>query len=622
MKIKKVHWRYPQLLLLVLSLSTTSLLSFAIFKNPENLALIFHRNLAYPVCLGATALLGWSLLKANIQDKIFCWLRLNPVSTFGLFILSVTPHLQLAHQTKVFNDEPAHQIRAKIFHETRINQIPEVAYKLQGSLTEGGWTVDSRMYYYSFWVSVLHDLFGFREYHGWVVNAIAGLVLMGFTFAIGQHLLPGTGGWITSLGLFSLPLYQDTLTGAGYDIVNLAAISGLFWSFLWLLGNYQMPRLLVVLSFSFIAALSRNESAVFLGITICILAIFEFRRSRDSFPAALLLSPFLAIPSVAALTLFIQSGNRISAAVTGVETSSFFQMEKISEHGSSILQWLFDFSPAVLSNPMVNTFGFLGLAFLIGNVAQLKTIKSSMVRQQRIATLIATAVIGILSLSIGLTHYWNPTGGESVRLLLPFCWACSILCVYSVATFQGSKPFSRVLIAIFVFNFLVVAVPKITNPVRGTSFSFAQHAQWISNWIEEQDNGEILYITQLNTFLIWKGYPAMGLDKANENPLALLQLQREGYYDSIYSLVIENYDSSRGVWNPPLPAPPLNEKYVFTEVSTVRLAYNQRVKIQKLEGWTNASGSVIRPDDLPTVYSQSSSILEYLQNTRSIHPGI
>jgi hypothetical protein len=158
--------------------------------------------------------------------------------------------------------------------------------------------------------------------------------------------------------------------------------------------------------------------------------------------------------------------------------------------------------------------------------------------------------------------------------------------------------------------------------VGGANIVFGNYAKWSLDWLAERDDANTLYISQLNTLFLLHDYPAMDLNRANENERKVIQLEVEKYYSRIVVFVIERYDVKTGRWSPPSPAPPLSERFVTKVIDERRWSYNQRARFLEVTAYREDSGEVLRIDGIPSMKYDFDTFNSYWSAMRKLHPGL
>lgn len=591
-----------------------------IYGLPTEFAIWSHAHLGYYFCLGIFCISAWFLYRSVSREAILAYGR---VHWRGLLLaLGVGLSLQFFQdrQMRVYNDEPSHQMVAKSMHEWRQVSTPEVGYYLEGQTEYGQPSLSYRMYFYSFLGSLAHDLTGFRVLNGWAINAVLGILFFLLVHGIGTRLYKRSGGIFAVFLGAGLPLLDLSATGYGYDLANVTALAALFLGSFAYVERPDSDRLGLMIALALIAAMSRNESALFLLFPVAIFCGVSFTRSEWA-PLGWFapISPLFLLPVLAAREVFRAADP--AAQYVSMGEGSFFQLSAIPENIVRIGLWLFEWSPIHASFPLLSLFGVLGLVGLLTTVL-LKLIRRSPLPVHTCLVLGFVAVGLATSLLTIFGQFWNPLAGEAIRFLLPLHLLFLILAAWwlsGLSTAHRIAPGLLIVVGAIVFLF---GLSSRIAESRGNNAAFAQHAAWSLEWLEENDERKTLYVTPLNSLFLLHDYATVSWLIADARIRDLMQLVREGYYDRVVGFVIERYDVANDVWAPVEPTKHLGDHILTRELEQRRYAYNTRARFFELEGFIDAKGNVSRPEDLEYLKERNySSFREYFEHMQSIHPG-
>jgi len=590
------------------------------FAIKDEVVIWVHVHLGYYFCL--TLFLCWLyfLWKAYRRSRCLESIRTHWRGLLLALIAGFSLQIYQEQQFRVFNDEPAHQMAAQSMHELRQVSIPEVGYHLEGKLDFGERSLSYRMYFYPFLVSLVHDLTGFRVENGLIVNAALGIGFFLLIYLIGIRFHPGGGVFLILLAA-TLPLLDLSATSWGYDLTNLTTLAALFFASLEYVERPDRNRLNLLIATSLIASMCRNESVLLLAFSVLVIGYVVFRR-RGVVPISRFsaISPFFLIPAFAAHSIFgiINPANLYSSW----QDNGFFVFSAIPENFTRVSSWMFDFSTASPSSPVLSFFGLLGLIFLATQTA-LSFWRRVPIHPQTALVLIFSMVGFPVYVLVILGQFWNPLAGEAVRFLLPLHLMLLILAGWWLGNLNVKPAFLHFFLIILAAAVFLFGVPARSTMPRGNNAAFAQHAEWAIQWLDDNDDDATLYVSQLNTFFLLHGYPTIGSDRANQHIRQLMHLVREGYYDRVLGFFIERYDTENRRWAPVEPTSPLPDEVLISPVDERRFAYNMRARFFEISGFLDSEGNEVQPDDLTYLKGlEYESLLEYFNLMKFIHPGM
>ncbi|MFW5873802.1 MAG: glycosyltransferase family 39 protein, partial [Verrucomicrobiota bacterium] len=569
---------------LVFAVLSALVLVFIVRGFPLAWAINLHAYTGYYFCLvlmGLLAFTAWPVVRSLDPGR---FVRQRWRGLLCVLAASVFVHLFQPHIMRVFNDEPGHQIVAKVMHLERENSVPEVGYALKGGIEYGERSLNYRMYFYPFLVSVLHDLTGFRMSNGLVLNGLIGAALFLFVYLGGNRIYSEGGGVLAVLLLLGLPLLDETVPSYGHDITNLTWLAG-FFLVLSLYAERRSPaRLNLLVVTGLCVGYSRNESALYLLLAALVFGLFLVRDRKVNLTRIVALSPVFMLPILSARSIFKEVMVDLPATFPHLTDDSFFALEYIPANLIRVGQWMFDFSTTIPSSPVLVFLGVAGLLALLTSILLKIFAGKPIVRNDWVLLLFALGVIGAFTF-ITLSLFWNPVAGEAVRFLLPIHLLFVYAGVWLFANTKEPKRMFPLAITGMALVLFFVSIPTKMREVRGDNLSFAKYADWGINWVKQNDNRNTLYVSQLHTLFLLNDYPAMDLNRAGAHIEDVMQLLAEGYYSEVIVFIIEQYDAPTDSWAPSRPALPLAANVRTEVVDERRWAYNQRARFLRVTGY-------------------------------------
>jgi len=108
----------------------------------------------------------------------------------------------------------------------RLATNQEYAVSMNGYWHEGEFEfaapyLDKRPWLYPALCAYLHQLTGWRFANAYIINILAGLLLLYCIIRVGFDEAGLKGAWLGMLGLISIPLFAQSATGGGMDLVNM-----------------------------------------------------------------------------------------------------------------------------------------------------------------------------------------------------------------------------------------------------------------------------------------------------------------------------------------------------------------------------------------------------------------
>lgn len=620
MRLRERLWQHPYTwLLLCLSLLILAVLLLVGF--PLSWAIPLHAYGGYYYCLILFALLLYTTWGVLREVNLAGYAGQHWRGLLCVLLASVFVHLFQPHIMRVYNDEPGHQMVAKMMHEERENSVPEVGYALSGGMEYGERSLNYRMYFYSFLVSILHDLTGYRPANGVCLNGGIGLLLFLLVYLGGNRFYPRGGGVLAVSLLASLPLLDESVTSYGYDVTNLAFLAAYFLALLHYAESRKAEHLNWAVVLGLGLAYSRNESGLYLILVALVFGILWLRDAKVRLTFLVTISPLFLVPVLAARRIFQEVMVDLPSLFPHLTDSRFFALEYIPDNLIRVGQWMFDFSTTVPSSPILVLLGFTGLLALWVSTPRKAAEGKRVHPQDWVLIGFGLIVIGSFTL-ITLALFWNPVSGEAVRFLLPIHLLMVYVAVWFLANLNlGDRVMPLALMATLAY-ILLWAIPTKMRETRGANLVFAQYAAWAVEWTEGRKQEDLLYLSQLHTLFLLHGHPAVDLRRGGDAIESICQLVAEGYYAKVLVFIIEQYDAATDTWAPVRPALPLDDAVLAEVVDERRWAFDQRARFLRVTGYRDAEGQPVLIEELRPVKHDFNNFNEYWGAMRRLHPGL
>ncbi len=602
-----------------LSLSGCLLGIFLLVEAPLEWVIHLHAHGGYYFCAILFGCLLYTSGKVLRTANLAAYARNHWKGLLFVLFASVIVHLFQPHIMRIFNDEPAHQMVAKIMHLERENSVPEVGYARSVTLDYVTRSLNYRMYFYPFLVSILHDLTGFRPLNGLLLNGFIGAALFLVVY-LGGNRIHQKGGGILAVALFlSLPLLDETVTSYGYDLTNLFFLATLFLALSHYIERQSAERLNWAVMVAIGLAYSRNESVLYLSVVMVVFGVLLLRDPKVTITRMVAFSPLLLLPVLAARRIFKETVK--AGAYADASDAPLFALHYIPNNLARVGEWMFDFSSTVASSPALALIGSVGLlTLLVGSIGKLVARRDLRPVDWTLAVF-ALGTIGSF-VFITLAFFWNPISGEALRFLLPIHLLFAYAGVWFVSNTNQPERNFRLAIVLTGLITVFLSIPTKTREVRAENLTFAKYAAWSTDWIKEHQNHGHLYISQLNTLFLLHGQPTIDLARGGTEIEKIGQLVAENYYSAVIVFIIERYDATADRWAPASPAMPLNEKVITEVLDERRWAFNQRARFLRVTGFLDAEGKPVHLDDLRPMKNDFDHFGTYWNAMRHLHPGI
>ena len=239
---------------------------------------------------------GWRVA-ANRRAVWLGWLRRPGVAGLVLALATVVAIWADPFKHKILYDEYVLQGTAWHLHATKEIGTPVRAYDFSGTWLTIDAFLDKRPFFFTFLVSLVHDLTGFRVANAFALNAAFAPVCLALVYWLACALAGRRGPALLAVGLLAtLPLFAQNVSGAGMELHNLAMIALMMAVALLYLRAPDDDRLSLLVLGAVLLAQSRYESVLFVGPVALIVVLGWLRAGRALLPWPVLAAPLLLVP--------------------------------------------------------------------------------------------------------------------------------------------------------------------------------------------------------------------------------------------------------------------------------------------------------------------------------------
>ena len=282
--------------------------------------------------------------------------------------------------------------------------------------------LDKRPGLYPFLMYLLHCLFGYDAYHGFVVNGIAAALSAMLVFRIGNRMGGHPTGAFAVLTLVGLPIFALGATSSGYEVLNQLLLLATFWQLVRFLELTTPARLQLLLLTGLAAAEVRYESILVL-LPIGAAACYRFRiLSAGKSIYALAVTPLLTVPLhwQRTVTTALNEGDS--------EATKIFDLAHWSENVKHLGEYLFD--PHFVGYPIAPIISVLAI---IGAVILAHKLFRNTDRKPRVVALLTAGAL-ILIVSVQLAYYrGDPRQPAAQRIAIGYSGTLALLAALALS---------------------------------------------------------------------------------------------------------------------------------------------------------------------------------------------
>ncbi len=400
---------------------------------------------------------------------------------------------------KVLFDEYVLQGTAWHMHATKEIGAPIRAYEFEGTWLAIDTFLDKRPYFFTFLVSLLHDLTGYRLENAYVLNVILAYVTLGLTYWLAHALTGRRGPALLAVGLLaSLPVFGQNASGASMEMHNLAMIAAVMASAVLYLRAPDDDRLSLLVLGAVLLAQCRYESVTFVAPVAAVIVFGWWRVGRLVLPWPAVAAPLLLVP-YAWLDRFVQSKPLLWQLREG-ETARF-AFHYLPGNLEGARNFFFNTSPGQPNSLVLTLLGLAGGAW--ATVALVRRCRARAWAVPPAAT--ATVLFGLTvagNLALLMFYYWARLDELiTARFALPFYFVLALLAAWAVGAWEVRRiPALRVALGALALWLAACGVQAYARRFYTTQNLVLQELRWELAQIREQaKGGRLLVVTNKAT---------------------------------------------------------------------------------------------------------------------------
>jgi hypothetical protein len=377
---------------------------------------------------------------------------------------------------------------------------------------------------FPFCMSVLHSLFGYNPYHGFVVNFLASALILTAVIRFGRRVLDQTYGLIAAVLLAAFPLYALTATSSGFDTLNLLFVMLVLFQMHRFLEQPDGTQLEILLLLTVLAAQCRYES-ILLFVPVGAACLWKWRAMQGvRFSWQCAVAPVLLLP------VFWQrisvGTSRLQKLPQDTELFSLGSLWRNLSHAAD-----FFFNPSRQNYPTSTLICLLAL----GGAAWLLWRWYSTERELRSPLAQGCVLAGVGVALIGLSHLLYSMGdyraSYQMRIAVVYLAVLSLCAAYPVYRLWQRSGMDG-LLTVALAGFLCYGLSQAARNERGRGLTAYREYKRNIEFLKGYPKESTLVISDSASKYAVQGYGSVGPNYANKRAEALLKdLQRHLFTD-------------------------------------------------------------------------------------------
>lgn len=448
------------------------------------------------ILFGLWCWLGYRVV-APRRDVVENWLRRPGCPGLAILALSVFAVWSDPFKHKVLFDEYVLQGTALHMHATKEIGTVIRAYDIAGSWVPIDTFLDKRPYFFTFLVSLVHDLTGYRIVNMFLVNAALTPVLLGLVYWLGRQLAGRGAALLGAALLATMPLLGQNSTGAGMELHNLVMLAlVMVLAVLWLRAP-EGNRLSLLIVGTILLAQSRYESAVFVVSAAVVIVAGWLSAGRIILTWTAVLAPLLLVPRVwhnrfldASPLLWQLSENQTSRFGVGYLPGNL----------SGAWTFFFNFGSSLANSWYLSVLGVFGLTGFLWAAARWSRAQPRPPLTPATMTMLAFGAGIVGNLVLIMFYYWSRLDDTiASRFALPMCLLLALVAAWWIDRIDSRRvPVLRIATFGFGVWLLVWCLPVLAHRLYTSQNLVMQEVEWEHEQLMKRP-GPVLFISNKST---------------------------------------------------------------------------------------------------------------------------
>lgn len=466
------------------------------------------------------------------------------------------------HFLKVHADEPSHGSLALFMHKQRACSIPFVMHYPFDVPTWDYTTAPFRGHYFSFLVSLAHDIFGPRTNNLYIVNGLIGAATLAVVYALGwrltQNKLMATAGAVL---LLSAPIYGQVMCSGSYDLTNLLFLALLvyFITDISLRKTCTTVDTVLITLTAVLLCYCRPESIIYYGFAMGALIYTAWRSHQlDAIRKAeplFITAPLLCFPALTTQMILMSKPFNLHQG-NCPQGTPMLSLDHGIRHWMETFGYFLNASAMQMSSVLLFSIGTIGilliLVHLIGKRSQSDDLALTL-------TYVTVGLIAVGLYSMVMCSFWGgATNPVMTRFTLPL-WLiltlATLLCCRRLLQKTGSwLPRAMLAGALYYFTTSTMHAHAVGKSVSMHLFGYGMHRA--VDWIKTHPESESLYVADLNAPFIIENLPTTRSIFLGDHPMSFIKMLKTGYFKHMYVVSLKSIDpktgslvASKGDWN-------------------------------------------------------------------------
>ena len=430
------------------------------------------------------------------------WLRRPGWIGVALLVATLFTLWSDSYQHKVLFDEYVLQATGYHMHATKEVGTVTRAYDLDGTWLAIDVFLDKRPYFFTFLLSLVHDLTGYRTTNVFILNSALAAIFLGLTYWFARQLTDRRGGLLAVALLATMPLLGQNATSAGMEMHNLTMLALVLCLALLYLRVPDDNRMSLLCIGTVLLAQSRYESAIYVLPVAAVVLLGWWRVQRIVLPWIAVITPLLLIPYA--------WHNRVLSATPllwqlGEGQTSRFSTAYLMINLRGALHFFFNFGNTLANSWYLSVLGFAGLAWLLWRLVSWIRTRFPLSPAAQVAMAFGVGVMG--NFVMVQFYYWSRLDDiVTSRFALPATLMLALLAAVFVSWLNRKRTvhaYAFVGIGVFL---LISGLPAIAYRLYTTQNLVMKEIDWEHEFVASRPAGPRLFISNKSSipWVLWQ----------------------------------------------------------------------------------------------------------------------
>ena len=526
-------------LLLLLAVGLFALVVRFVLLSPDD-AVRWIKLLGYWAIAGIVVTAVVVIVRA-FQGWKFSWVRhAGPLATAigcALFL-----QLHEPRKLRVMYDEYVLVTMSLQMHLERQAWVPGHAQYQDGRLLHVSGFVDKRPLLFTFLLSLIHDVSGYRIANVFVLNGLISLALLWLMFWLCEAIGGRRLGYAGMLLVAGMPLVANVATSGAYDLLNLTLIAALMLVARRYLVDPSSDNQNLLVMTGVLIAQARYESILFLIPMASVVALTWWKTKRIKITWLAIASPLMVLMPMLINLVYLSNDEFFESKRLGV---AFFDIANLPRNLEHAVYYFFNFAGEKTNSPLVS---FAGTAALLLTAVAFRSVARKGTERPGMAVVYyAFLPVAVANTGMILANFWglfDDPMASRFSLPLQLFMVLSVIVVCSQLKFRERA--AAILVCVTGFSIWAWTVPTNARHEATSELFSMKEVEWQVSQVLKRFDHRTLVIADSALPLVAHRRPAAPFVMFNLKPKVYFELIASGHYEQILVFETLKVDSATG----------------------------------------------------------------------------